>query len=90
MEENKGVDPLNVVAQEQDIDNANDGQGPIDAPAADEAPVDQHHNIQVGMVRTLMPEIDHVLLDKYNKQALLSDPAFGKQPMKPFFRTFCF
>ena len=32
-----------------------------------------------------MPEIDPVLLDKYNKQALLSDPPSGKQPIKPFF-----
>jgi hypothetical protein len=39
------------------------------------------------MVRTLMPEIDHVLLDKFNKYSLLSDPASvlaGKQPIKPF------
>ena len=81
---------MNAVAQEHDIDNANVGQGPVDAPTANEAPIDQHHNIQVGMVKTLMLEIDPVLLDKYNKQALLSDPASGKQPMKPFFRTFCF
>lgn len=39
------------------------------------------------MVRTLMPEIDPVLLDKFNKYSLLSDPASvlaGKQPIKPF------